>query len=83
MRIRKATRDDVMKIISMLADDELGKQRENFTDPLPEEYYAAYENIEADKNQELIVLENDEREIIGTLHLTLYNILPIVEGSGH
>ncbi|WKN45569.1 hypothetical protein [Tunicatimonas pelagia] len=40
MLFREATRSDVIKIVSMLADDKLGRQREDFTDPLPDSYSA-------------------------------------------
>ncbi len=70
MKIRKATRNDIDKIIEMIADDALGKTRENYQIPLPNEYIVAYENIVADKNQELIVVENEGSEIIGTFQLS-------------
>ncbi|AFL82591.1 sortase-like acyltransferase [Aequorivita sublithincola DSM 14238] len=70
MKFRKATINDISKIVEMIADDELGKTRENFRTPLPNEYYEAFENIDTDKNQELIVIENDNSEIIGTLQLS-------------
>ncbi len=54
----------------MLADDELGQKRENFQVPLPETYYKAFEKINGDSNQELIVVENNSGEIIGTLQLS-------------
>ena len=57
-------------IVAMLADDELGKQREDFAIPLPQAYMTAFRNIDADKNQELIVVENEKAEIIGTLQLS-------------
>ena len=59
----------------MIADDELGKRRENFQTPLPQEYMEAFKNIDSDKNQELIVLENEKSEIIGTLQLTFIQYL--------
>ena len=74
MLFREATQSDVIKIVSMLADDELGCQRENFTEPLPDSYYAAFENIRRDPNQELIVVE-DQGEIIGTLQLSFIQYL--------
>ena len=70
MIFRKAKNIDVVAIVSMLADDELGKTREDFQDPLPEVYYQAFEKINNDSNQELIVVENGEDEIIGTMQLT-------------
>ena len=53
----------------MLADDFLGATRERFENPLPESYLKAFEEIENDKNNELIVAEN-EGEIVGTLQIT-------------
>ncbi len=75
MRIRKATRNDVVKIVEMIADDELGKSRESFQSPLPTEYLEAFENINRDQNQELIVVENENSEIIGTLQLSFIQYL--------
>ena len=72
MRFRKAVQSDVVKIVEMIADDELGKTREKFIDPLPMEYNNAFENIDSDANQELIVVENENLEIIGTLQLSLF-----------
>jgi len=70
MLYRKATRTDIPAIIAMLADDHLGKLREEYRDPLPSSYYEAFEQIDSDPNQELIVVENEGKEIIGTLQLT-------------
>jgi GNAT superfamily N-acetyltransferase len=65
---RLARRPDLPSIVWMLADDELGSQRERYEEPLPESYYSAFEQIERDPNHELIVAEKDG-EVIGTLHL--------------
>ena len=54
----------------MLSDDELGSKREDYKNPLPKKYYEAFQNIMQDKNQELVILENDNNDIIGTLQLT-------------
>lgn len=75
MTFRKATKEDVMAIVKMIADDELGKTRENFQIPLPKEYYRAFENITHDNNQELIVIENNDSDIIGTLQLSFIQYL--------
>ena len=75
MRFRKAVQSDVVKIVEMIADDELGKTREKFIDPLPMEYNNAFENIDSDANQELIVVENENLEIIGTLQLSFIQYL--------
>ena len=75
MKFRKATRNDVSQIVEMIADDELGKTRENYQIPLPSEYLTAFDNIDKDKNQELIVVENENSEIIGTLQLSFIQYL--------
>ncbi|RDB04847.1 GNAT family N-acetyltransferase [Runella aurantiaca] len=75
MKFRKATKQDIPFIVQMLADDELGKLRENYQSPLPDLYYEAFTNIENDVNQELIVIENDANEIIGTLQLSFIQYL--------
>jgi hypothetical protein len=74
MNFRKATENDVSIIVEMIADDELGKKRENFQNPLPKEYLKAFEKINSDENQELIVVENKNVEIIGIYNCPLYNI---------
>ena len=45
MKFRKAAKNDVLVIVEMIADDELGKKRENFKIPLPSEYLQAFEKI--------------------------------------
>jgi len=75
MKFREATEKDVVKIVEMIADDKLGKTRENFQIPLPKEYINAFEVINADQNQELIVVENEAAEIIGTLQLSFLQYL--------
>jgi GNAT superfamily N-acetyltransferase len=68
IRFRLAKRADLPTIVRMLADDDLGKQRERYEDPLPETYYSAFEQIDNDPNHELIVADRNG-EVIGTLHL--------------
>lgn len=75
MKFRKANKNDVAKIVEMLADDALGKTRENYQLPIPSEYLEAFEKINADENQELIVVENETNEIIGTLQLSFIQYL--------
>ncbi len=69
LEFRQATREDLPEIVRMLADDFLGATRERYENPLPENYIKAFEEIEADKNNELIVAEN-AGEIVGTLQIT-------------
>ena len=75
---RPAIRKDVPAIVRMLADDELGAQREQLETPLSQSYYNAFEAIESDPNQELIVAELDG-EVIGTLQLMF---LPSISYQG-
>jgi ribosomal protein S18 acetylase RimI-like enzyme len=66
---RRATRDDLNRIVRMLADDALGAKREAYVSPLPESYYKAFEAIDRDPNNELVVAEK-EGMVIGTLQIT-------------
>ncbi len=75
MIIRKAERDDVHFIVQMLANDDLGKLREDYQEPLPEKYYSAFEHIDNDPNQELVVIVNDNNRVIGTLQLSFIQYL--------
>ncbi|MET2986253.1 GNAT family N-acetyltransferase [Aureibaculum conchae] len=81
MNFRIATKNDVPCIIKMIANDKLGKLRENYQDPLPDSYYNAFENIDADPNQELMVIENDTSEVIGTLQLSFIQYLTYKGGT--
>ncbi len=81
MHIRKATKNDVSSIVEMIADDALGKARENFKRPLPKEYIQAFENIHADPRQELIVVENEQGEVVGTLQLSFIQYLTYRGGT--
>jgi len=66
---REAVREDVPAIVRLLADDPLGSTRESPGDELPEAYWRAFEAIDADPNNSIIVAEIDG-EIAGTLQLT-------------
>ena len=68
--IRNARRDDLPAIVAMLADDALGAKRELHRTPLPESYYRAFEAIERDPNNTLVIAEMD-RHVVGVLQLTL------------
>lgn len=75
MTFRKAVQKDLPFIIALIADDELGKTRENYKLPLPSEYREAFDLILKDANQELIVVENKNLEIVGTLQLSFIQYL--------
>jgi GNAT superfamily N-acetyltransferase len=66
---RRASRDDVPAIVRMLASDPLGAAREALESRLPESYYRAFEAIDRDANNELVVAALDGR-IIGVLQIT-------------
>jgi len=70
MKFKKATEKDLPLIIEMIADDALGSKRENYTIPLPKTYYDAFERINSDQNQELIVVENEGKQIIAVFQMT-------------
>lgn len=64
---RAARREDVPLIVSMLVDDALGAGREG--DPGDEVYLAAFDAIDADPRQELVVAEYDGT-VAGTMQIT-------------
>jgi len=66
---RQALRSDLDRVVQLLFDDPLGSQREVFVDPLPAGYVSAFEAIEADPNNELVVVEQAD-EVVGVLQLT-------------
>ncbi len=81
--IRKAKREDVEQIVQLLANDPLGKQRECYQQPLPQQYYVAFSEIDGDKNNYLIVVEH-QHKIIGTLQLLILTHLTYQGGKrGH
>ncbi|QOY34922.1 GNAT family N-acetyltransferase [Anaerobacillus isosaccharinicus] len=65
---RKATKEDLVTIVQMLSDDDLGKNREQFEYPLPESYYDAFRSIDSDPNIEL-TLAYYEDKIVGVLQI--------------
>lgn len=69
LKFRRATREDLPEIVRMMTDDFLGATRERYENPLPESYLKAFAEIEADKNNELIVVEKDGA-VVGSLQLT-------------
>ena len=70
MEFRKANQNDLHSIVRLLADDELGSQRERFEDPLPAAYYEAFNAIESQVGNQ-IILAVDDQKVIGCLQLTI------------
>lgn len=66
---RRACRNDISRLVQLLADDPLGAERERYEEPLPASYLTAFAAIEADANNELVVACLDD-EIIGVLQIT-------------
>ncbi len=77
---RTASRDDVVNIIRLLADDPLGAKRERYQDPLPSNYYNAFSAIDGDPNNELVVACKSE-QVVGVLQLTFIPYLTY-QGGG-
>jgi GNAT superfamily N-acetyltransferase len=75
LSFRKATRNDLPTILSMLANDPLGKLRERLQEPLPLSYYDAFEKINIDKNQELMVAEDEQAMIVATFQISFLQYL--------
>lgn len=57
LAFRKAERDDVPEIVRLLADDELGRTQEQGDGPIGGSYWNAFEAIDADPRQLLVVAE--------------------------
>jgi GNAT superfamily N-acetyltransferase len=67
--IRLATREDLPAIVRLIADDGLGRGREELSDTVSACYAEAFAAIEADPNNEIAVMELDGA-VIGCLQLT-------------
>ena len=80
MTFRKASKNDISAIVKLMADDALGQHRENYKTPLPAAYLKAFENIMADSNQELMVVEDENHAIIGTFQLSFIQYLSYCGG---
>lgn len=66
---REATKKDLYTLVKMLADDQLGAEREDASLPLDTNYLDAFKSINEDNNNELIVVEYNKK-IVGMLQLT-------------
>ncbi|MBT4963243.1 MAG: GNAT family N-acetyltransferase [Francisellaceae bacterium] len=80
IKTRLATREDILQIVNLLADDELGSKRESFTDPLANGYIQAFKKIQSSPDNELIVMEHNG-EVIGCMQLTFIPYLTFQGGS--
>ncbi len=69
IEFRRAALADLPAIIELLADDALGRLREKPGEPLDPCYLSAFDAIERDDNQQLVVCELDG-QIAGCLQLS-------------
>ncbi|MBA3781124.1 MAG: GNAT family N-acetyltransferase [Nocardioides sp.] len=67
IELRAATSDDVPAVVALLADDQLGRTRDDESDLLP--YQRAYDAIAADPAHLLLVAVDGDR-VVGTLQLS-------------
>lgn len=68
LELARATETDVPALVALLADDPLGAHRESSE---LTSYVAAFREIDADANQLLVAVRDEDGEIVGTLQLTL------------
>lgn len=66
---RPATEADLPAIVRLIADDGLGRGREDVAEPLNPRYVAAFQAVEADPNQLLVVAER-AGAVVGTFQLS-------------
>jgi ribosomal protein S18 acetylase RimI-like enzyme len=66
---RRATVDDLAAIVALLADDILGREREQVSAEPSDAYRRAFAEIDADPRQ-LLAVADAGGEVIGTLQLT-------------
>ncbi|NLR75681.1 GNAT family N-acetyltransferase [Leeia aquatica] len=69
LHFRAARRDDLPRLVALLADDGLGRGRETPEEPLHPDYLAAFDSLDRDPNQLLLVVEH-QAEVLGMLQLT-------------
>ncbi|AJP71463.1 GNAT family N-acetyltransferase [Sphingomonas hengshuiensis] len=69
LTLRDATPADLPAIVALLADDAVAHEREDPSLPLDPAYRAAFDAIDADPNQRLIVAELDGA-VMGTMQLS-------------
>lgn len=66
---RRARRDDLARIVALLADDELGASRETVAEIVDDVYVRAFDDIDLDPRNELLVAD-DGGSVVAVLQLT-------------
>lgn len=79
MRIRRAVAADLPAIVHLIADDPIGREREQTEGPLPPSYAEAFREIDGHPAHELVVAERDG-EVVATLQLTIIPNLTFAGG---
>ena len=76
--IRIATEADLPGIVRLLADDDLGRGRERYAEPLPQAYTDGFRAMQRQGGNDFLVAE-DAGQVVGCLQLT---IIPGVSRMG-
>ena len=69
LSFRRAETSDLQDIVLLLADDELGRDREDSSTPLNQKYFDSFAAIDQDPNQLLTVVE-EQGALVGCLQIT-------------
>lgn len=69
-QFRLARQSDLVAIVRLLADDDLGSAREITSDPVDARYLSAFAAIELDANQLLAVAIDPSDRVVGCLQLS-------------
>ncbi|WFP77697.1 GNAT family N-acetyltransferase [Mesorhizobium sp. WSM4906] len=69
VQIRRAQQADLPAIVALLADDMLGRDREDTGMPLAQAYLDAFAAVDSDPNQLLAVM-TDGADVVGTLQIS-------------
>ncbi len=67
--MRPATIEDLPTIVAKLFDDDLGRTQESVSEPFDRAYIAAFDAIDSEPNQHLVVGELDGK-LVGTMQLS-------------
>jgi len=77
---RKANRKDVPHIVRLLTEDKLGSSREKYNESIPNSYYIAFDIINDDSNNFLIIAELNGK-VVGTMQLTVTTFMTYQGGK--
>ncbi|MBT4989904.1 MAG: GNAT family N-acetyltransferase [Rickettsiales bacterium] len=76
IKIRKASKEDVPDIVRIISDNPIGALREDFQENIPNSYYVAFDRIDQDINQLLVVAEI-KSNIVGTLQISFISNMSV------